>query len=494
MFRAKSLLDEILSGEAAGGMPATPQPVQSWFQAPQEVQGWNYNTETMEAPPAYLADTNLANVIAQKAQGMGYAGPMTSGGNTEADSSPGQWPRSDLIGVNMATNWLNQTGTDAANIYGNEAVRAWMDANGYDFGKYGDKTDMQNSNQGGEAYSGFSGPATDYMGIGKFLADKGLSAQHYNSGGMDNWRLVDGVGNEMVRGQYDTNDAGWFEKAVPLVIAAMGAGAAGYGSGLLGGGGAASGVGNGAFLGEGVASGIPAWDAAAGIGAEMAALPASQIGAMTPTLESMLPSVADAAAWESALPGMTPGMTVGGTVVDAALPSLASVAGSEAALPGMTVAESALPSIADVAAYESALPGMTPGMTVGGSIVESALPSVASVAASESALPGMIPGTTVGNPLNGLLGAAGGAADWLKANPIMGRLLMSGAGALVSGLGGSGGGSAASGSTNYGPAKQWNSPIQSGLLSAPRNVQQVQPGGLLGGPGVANSGAWQWRK
>lgn len=399
MFRAKSLLDEILSGEAAGGMPATPQPVQSWFQAP----------------------------------------------------------------------WLNQTGVDAAHIYGNEAVRAWMDANGYDFDKYRDKTDMQNSHQGGEAYSGVSGPWTDYMGIGKFLADKGLSAQYYNSGGMDNWRLVDGVGNEMVRGQYDTNDAGWFEKVVPLVIAAMGAGAAGYGSGLLGGGGAASGVGNGAFLGEGVASGIPAWDAAAGIGAEMAALPASQIGAMTPTLESMLPSVADAAAWESALPGMTPGMTVGGTVVDAALPSLASVAGSEAALPGMT-----------------------PGMTVGGSIVESALPSAASVAASESALPGMIPGTTVGNPLNGLLGAAGGAADWLKANPIMGRLLMSGAGALVSGVGGSGGGSAAP--TNYGPAKQWTSPIQSGLLSAPRNVQQVQPGGLLGGPGVANSGAWQWRK
>ena len=95
--------------------------------------------------------------------------------------------------------------------------------------------------------------------------------------------------------------------------------------------------------------------------------------------------------------------------------------------------------------------------------------------------------------LGSLTGAAGNAASWLKENPVLGRLLMSGAGALVSGVGGSGGGSAAT-PTNYGPAKQWTSPIQSGLLSAPRNVQQVQPGGLLGGPGVANSGAWQWRK
>ena len=191
----------------------------------------------------------------------------------------------------MATNWLTQTGTDAANIYGNEAVRAWMDANGYDFDKYGDKTDMQTSYQVGESYSGSPGPVIDYMGIGKFLADKGLSAQFYNSGGMDNWRLVDGVGNEMVRGQYDTDDGGWFEKLVPFAIAAMGAGAAGYGAGLFGG--------------------------------ETAGLAANQVGALSGAeaggLGSLETSLGNVLGYESALPGMgAAGTTVGGAMVPGA--------------------------------------------------------------------------------------------------------------------------------------------------------------------------------
>lgn len=191
----------------------------------------------------------------------------------------------------MATNWLNQTGTDAAQIYGNEAVRAWMDANGYDFGKYGDKTDMQNPDQGGEAYSGFSGPATDYMGIAKFLAEKGLTPQFAQEAGIDYWRLVDGVGNEMVRGQYDTNDAGWFEKAVPLAIAAMGAGAAGYGAGLFGG--------------------------------ETAGLAANQVGALSGAeaggIGSLETSLGNVLGYESALPGMgAAGTTVGGAMVPGA--------------------------------------------------------------------------------------------------------------------------------------------------------------------------------
>ena len=191
----------------------------------------------------------------------------------------------------MATNWLTQTGTDAAQIYGNEAVRAWMDANGYDFGKYGDKTDMQNSNQGGEAYSGVSGPATDNMGIAKFLAEKGLTPQLAQEAGIDYWRLVDGVGNEMVRGQYDTNDAGWFEKAVPLAIAAMGAGAAGYGAGLFGG--------------------------------ETAGLAANQVGALSGAeaggLGSLETTLGNVLGYESALPGMgAAGTTVGGAMVPGA--------------------------------------------------------------------------------------------------------------------------------------------------------------------------------
>jgi len=198
----------------------------------------------------------------------------------------------------MATNWLTQTGTDAANIYGNEAVRAWMDANGYDFDKYGDKTDTPTLYQVGESFSGPPPPVIDYMGIGKFLADKGLSAQFYNSGGMDNWRLVDGVGNEMVRGQYDTNDAGWFEKAVPLAIAAMGAGAAGYGAGLFGG--------------------------------ETAGLAANQVGALSGAAEagglgSLETSLGNVLGYESALPGLgAAGTTAGGSMV----PGLAGAAGA----------------------------------------------------------------------------------------------------------------------------------------------------------------------
>lgn len=419
MLRAKSLLDEIL-GEATGKQfspviqpaPAQPAPAQP---APAPTPA--------PALRPWFADPNA---------GWSYYSEAMTG------------PHESLGAPNLAS-----------------LVRDKAKALGYSGGgMWGDTAD-------------FVSPGGDQPGVRTVNPDfqNWLTSNNYQLGGESvgingiggvNAFITDSTGKRISEQSYASDDSDFFNFGVGLLgLGAFSAVNAGVG--------AASGVGNGAFLGEGVASGIPAWDAAVGIGAEMAALPASQIGAMTPTLESMLPSVADAAAWESALPGMTPGMTVGGTVVDAALPSLASVAGSEAALPGMT-----------------------PGMTVGGSIVESALPSVASVAASESALPGMIPGTTVGNPLNGLLGAAGGAADWLKANPIMGRLLMSGAGALVSGLGGSGGGSAAP--TNYGPAKQWTSPIQSGLLSAPRNVQQVQPGGLLGGPGVANSGAWQWRK
>ena len=430
MFRAKSLLDEILSGEAAGGMPATPQPVQSWFQAPQEVQGW-----------------------------------------------------------------INQTGTDAANIYGNKAVRAWMDANGYDFDKYRDKTDMQNSNQGGEAYSGISGPWTDYMGIGKFLADKGLSAQYYNSGGIDNWRLVDGVGNEMVRGQYDTDDGGWFEKAVPLVIAAMGTAGIGQGLGLWGGGGIGAEAGGGLLSGEGAAQ-LAAADLAVtpealaaitpeiGGAGEIAALGAGQVGALNPNMfanEGLAQLTANPPVVSAAeLSGITPNVSGLG----AAPANMFANEGAKqlaANPPTVTPAElsAVTPSVPPPVLPTSGVNPVRAG-EIAGYQTNGALPSSAAVNAG-------------GGLLDTLTGAAGTATQWLKDNPVLGRLLMSGASALVSGLGGSGGGSSAT-PTNYGPAKQWTSPIQSGLLSAPRNVQQVQPGGLLGGPGVANSGAWQWRK
>ena len=244
------------------------------------------------------------------------------------------------------------------------------------------------SNTGGESGMDFQGGGPQVSaGLQSWLDENKYSLQGKYAGSDLQMRIADAngatVGNSS---HYESNDAGWFEKAVPLAIATMGAGAIGQGLGLWGSGAAA---GNGAFLGEGVASGIPAWDAAAGIGAEMAALPASQIGAMTPTLESMLPSVADAAAWESALPGMTPGMTVGGSIVDAALPSLASVA-----------------------AYESALPGMIPGTTVGGTAV--------------AGLAGAGLTSQIGSALSS-------AAGFAKANPQLAALGLSGATSLLGG-------------------------------------------------------------
>jgi hypothetical protein len=79
--------------------------------------------------------------------------------------------------------------------------------------------------------------------------------------------IFDPSGKQLGASQQDESKSmPWIETAVPLALAAMGARAVG---GALGGAGAAgegAAVGNGAFLGEGVASGIPAWDAAAGLG------------------------------------------------------------------------------------------------------------------------------------------------------------------------------------------------------------------------------------
>jgi hypothetical protein len=95
---------------------------------------------------------------------------------------------------------------------------------------------------------------------------------------------------------------------------------------------------------------------------------------------------------------------------------------------------------------------------------------------------------------SGLLGTVKDAAAWMKANPVLGRLIMSGATGLLSGAGGGGGSSAPQ--TPSGPPVQWNSNLQQGLLSpvqqyAPPAVQQQRPAGLLA-QGYANDGAWRY--
>jgi hypothetical protein len=73
----------------------------------------------------------------------------------------------------------------------------------------------------------------------------------------------------------------------------------------------------------------------------------------------------------------------------------------------------------------------------------------------------------------------------MKDNPMLGKLLMSGGGALLSGAGGGGGGQSAP--MPSGPAKQWNSGLQQGLMSAPI----TQPSRGLLDP-VQGMGAARW--
>ena len=107
-------------------------------------------------------------------------------------------------------------------------------------------------------------------------------------------------------------------------------------------------------------------------------------------------------------------------------------------------------------------------------------------------------GGLLGSPQStaGQIGAAvrdNPVSAWMKANPTLGKLLMSGGTSLLSAAGG---GSSGSGQAeSYGPAKQWGSPLQQGLLgqvqqTMPSAIQQ-RPSGLLA-QGNANSGAWRF--
>lgn len=89
----------------------------------------------------------------------------------------------------------------------------------------------------------------------------------------------------------------------------------------------------------------------------------------------------------------------------------------------------------------------------------------------------------------------GTASSFLKDNPLLGRLLTSGA---VSLLAGSGSNSSGGSQAPSGPPVQWNSPLQQGLLSpvqqyAPAAITQQRPAGLLA-QGFANDGAWRYLK
>jgi hypothetical protein len=111
-------------------------------------------------------------------------------------------------------------------------------------------------------------------------------------------------------------------------------------------------------------------------------------------------------------------------------------------------------------------------------------------------LQGLLAGAkqSVSDTLGG--GMLGDAAGWMKQNPILGRLLMSGATTALSGMGGGSSSGSSGSAAPVGPPVQWNSGLQQGLLSpvqqfAPAAVQQNRPAGLLA-QGQANDGAWRY--
>lgn len=102
-----------------------------------------------------------------------------------------------------------------------------------------------------------------------------------------------------------------------------------------------------------------------------------------------------------------------------------------------------------------------------------------------------------GGLLDSVKSAGADLSKWMKDNPTLGRLLLSGAGALLNTVGNGSSGSGGASAPVYGAPVQWNSSptalgqATSGLL-APQ-VKQLNPQlpGLLGNP---NSGAWRFMK
>lgn len=345
------------------------------------------------------------------------------------------------------------------------------------------------------------------------LADRGLSLGHRNVGADMQFSILDNQGRPIYEPtHYDSNDGNWLEKAVPMALGAITGGlgaplgaAMGLGSGVLGSavgggimGGATSavmggdplrgalsgGIGgalngyfsapsssNGAFLGEGVSSGVPAWDAAMNSGNSLASVPDE----ITASLDAY-----------AANPMMA------SQVANATLPGDLSLGAPSISQP-----------FAFNAAADSQLASNQLGITGDQSAASATIPRTVNLVNG-----GGTSGTAGG--LTGLLqtgsqvasDAVSGLANnplsqWMKDNPLLGRLALAGVGSLASSSGG-GSSSAPRSSSVVGPPVQWNSPIQQGLLSpvqqyAPPAITQMRPAGLLA-QGFENDGAWRYLK
>lgn len=163
---------------------------------------------------------------------------------------------------------------------------------------------------------------------------------------------------------------------------------------------------------------------------------------------------------------------VAGTIPASGLPGLA--ASGAGMIGGINAMPEALQSLE---AYSAANP-LTASQVAGATLPAAGLPGLAAAG---------------GGLLGSALGSAGSAASWMKENPTLGKLLMSGGMGLLSSSGGGGGGAPA---PTYGPAQQWSSPIQQGIQSTPQQMSPAaiqRPQGLLA-QGQQNDGAWRYLK
>lgn len=253
------------------------------------------------------------------------------------------------------------------------------------------------------------------------------------------------------------------------------------------------------FGGAGLAGFGPLGGALGGLGAASTATPisaAEQISFMA--ANGMTDAAIAAAAPELAAAG---GLTGVGGYAAAAPAVFNAAADSQLASSqlGITGAQSAATATAPAAVDLGSLGGITStaapmplealrASELAGYSTNGTLPSSAAVPTTSGGLLSGLP--------SGIKDATTGTLQWLKDNPTLGRLLLGGATSLLSQSGSGSSGSTAPAKT--GPAVQWTSPMQQGLLSpvqqyAPPAIQQNQPAGLLA-QGYANDGAWRYLK
>lgn len=375
---------------------------------------------------------------------------------------------------------------------------------------YGGGTGLANIQIGGQGESDYSRRqlAPDFA---QWLRANDYTISNEAQDGVDRYQgvIADRNGNAVVRSDIvDTSDSlfGGLIDAGVLAVTGMGLANA---AGLIGNAGAAGSVGS--------AASAPGW---------LAGVPAETLAAVEAAGASLTPASVVASTLPAAgLPGLT-----GGLLAGVPMEALQAVEAYSAANP-VTMAEVAktLPTFnvapalpastfnaaADSQAYnnaagitgDAAAKAATAPATVnltnaGGTMATAgglqgasnlAAQAIRDATASAELGGGLLSqaGNTVGNVLQSGSSGAGSIADWMKANPTIGRLVMAGASSLLSGAGGSGGSSPAP--VPSGPPVKWNSPIQQGLI-APVQQQmpgQFAPGGLLA-QGHANSGLWRF--